>query len=102
MNEFLIGLGIKKVALVAGLIGGVVSLRFFEGLTFSGKLATATGGAAIANFVTDPAMLYFNLPNGYEGGIGFLFGLFGMSVGAAVIKTIKTNGLIGITGRSKP
>lgn len=90
MNEFLAALGIKKVALLAGLVGGIVSLRFFEGLTNSGKAMTAIGGAAFANYLTTPVVSFFKVsPGDFDGGVGFALGLFGMSVAAAAVKMIR-------------
>lgn len=83
-------LGLKKTALIAGVVGGVVSLRFFDNLTTGGKLTTALCGAAAANFLTGPAIAFFQLPPpDYEGGIGFAIGLFSMSLAAATMKAIK-------------
>jgi hypothetical protein len=89
MNELLAALGIKKAALLAGLIGGVVSLRFFEGLTGWGKVVTALGGAAFANYLAGPASEYLAVSASHEGGVGFVLGLFGMSVAAAGIKAVR-------------
>ena len=82
--------GIKKAALIAGIIGGWLSLRFFEDQTLGGKWMTVIGGAASANYLTSPILGFFNLGAGsYEGGVGFAIGLFGMSLAAAIMKFIK-------------
>ena len=79
-------LGIKTIA---GFIGGLLSLRFFDGLTFAGKLWTVSGGMAMAFFMTQPIMTYFEWrADKYEGGVGFIIGLFGMSIAAAGMKAI--------------
>lgn len=104
LDALLAALGLKKVALIAGFIGGVISLRFFEGLTAGGKLFTAFSGAASASFLTPVALAYFHLepPASYEGGIGFVLGLFSMSIAAAVFKWFKETSwqdVLGIFGR---
>lgn len=99
-ESFLAGLGIKKAALIAGIIGGWLSLRFFEGLTRSGKWMTVVGGAAAANYLTAPIIAYFNLgPGSYEGGVGFAVGLFGMSLAAALIQFLRDDLPAIIRGR---
>lgn len=83
-------LAIKWKALIAGTIGAVLSLRFFDGLNMQDKFTTAAGGAASANYLTEPAMQFFGLtPATFEGGLGFIIGLFGMSIAAAVVRTIR-------------
>lgn len=105
LDSLLVALGLKKVALIAGFIGGVISLRFFEGLTPGGKAFTAFSGAAAANFLTPMTLAWFQLhPESYEGGIGFVLGLFSMSLAAAVIKWLRETSwqdILGIFGRGK-
>jgi len=103
LDSFFVALGLKKVALVAGFIGGIISLRFFEGLTAGGKVITASSGAAAANFLTPMTLAWFQLqPESYEGGIGFCLGLFSMSLAAAVIKWLRETSwqdVLGLFGR---
>ena len=90
-DQILAAFGVKKIAALAGLIGGIVSLRFFADaatMSFCSKLVIAASGAAIANYLTEGFMSYFSVKSGMEGAIGFLLGLFGMSVTAAIIKGI--------------
>ena len=100
IEGLLSALGIKKAALIAGIIGGWLSLRFFEGLTTGGKWFTVIGGAASANYLTVPVMTFFHLArDDYEGGVGFAIGLFGMSLAAAAIKFIRDDLTAIIKGR---
>lgn len=100
IEALLSALGIKKGALLAGIIGGWLSLRFFEGLTTGGKWFTVVGGAASANYVTLPVMTFFHLaPGDYEAGVGFAIGLFGMSLAAAAIKFIREDLPLILKGR---
>lgn len=86
MDGIASALGMKAVA---GFLGGVVSLRFFEGLTLQGKFWTVGGGMVMAFFLTHPIMDYFKWnAEHYEGGVGFIVGLFGMSIAAAAIKVV--------------
>ena len=90
IESLLTAFGIKKAALIAGIVGGWLSLRFFENLTAGGKWVTVIGGAAAANYLTLPIMSWFRLAAGdYEAGVGFAVGLFGMSIAAAAIKFVR-------------
>ena len=100
IETILSAFGIKKAALIAGIIGGWLSLRFFEGLTASGKWFTVAGGAAAANYLTQPLMAWFRLsPGDYEGGVGFAIGFFGMALAAAAITFIREDLVKIIRGR---
>jgi len=79
-------LGVKTLA---GFIGGVLSLRFFDSLTVSGKVSTVGGGMASAFYLTHPIMEYFGWnAQQHEGGVGFIIGLFGMAMVASLFKVI--------------
>lgn len=100
IESLLTAFGIKKAALVAGIVGGWLSLRFFENLTPGGKWVTVIGGAAAANYLTVPVMAWFRLaPGDYEAGIGFAIGLFGMSIAAAAIKFVREDLVAIVKGR---
>ena len=86
MTGLLETLGAKTLA---GFIGGVLALRFFEGLTPTGKAWTVAGGMAMAYFVTHPVIDFFVLKPHYEGAVGFVVGLFGMSIAAALFSAVK-------------
>lgn len=77
-----------KIPAIAGFVGGIVSFRFIDELTWSKRVATAFTGALIAHFGTPVASFYFEMHDKYEPSIGFLLGLFGMSLVAASIQTI--------------
>lgn len=81
-------LGLKALA---GFIGGVLSLKFFEGLTIGGRVWTVFGGLSTAYFCTLPVMEFVNFtptPQN-EGFTGFVLGLFSMSLVAAIFTAIK-------------
>ncbi|MHB0965557.1 MAG: hypothetical protein ACYC36_03795 [Bellilinea sp.] len=98
IDSLLIALGIKKLSVViAGFLGGIVSLRFFDGLQLYEKCGVATTGALAANYLTPGIIAYFDmLASSYEGGIGFMIGLFGMSVTSAIFNILKTTDWAGI------
>lgn len=75
-------------ALVAGILGAAVSLKFAPGLSLWEKVTTVTAGATLAHFLSDPISNYFNMV-GYHETIGFLVGLFGLSLCASLLDTFK-------------
>jgi hypothetical protein len=77
-----------KLPVIAGLFGGIVSLRFFDKLSFWGRVVTVLGGAGIAHFTTPLVSGYFEVAPHNEGGVGFALGLFGMSIAAAAFDAI--------------
>jgi hypothetical protein len=83
-------LGLKAELLLPGLIGGILSLRWWDGLTRVGKVGVVLGGIACARYLAPPASAWFELGK-VRGGdelAGFMFGLFGMSAAAALAKII--------------
>ena len=90
MLEFLNNLGLNKVPVVAGLIGALVSLKWFPELRASEKVLTFLGGWGAAAFGTVPVVTYLAPPRPevYYGGVGFVLGLLSMTVAAAVVTAI--------------
>jgi hypothetical protein len=77
--------------LLAGAVGGIVSLRFFEELTIWKRFLTVTGGVATSHFLTHPIIKIFSLQSIDEGpGTGFVLGLFAMSLAAAGFRMLQT------------
>lgn len=90
MEPLLQVLGIKSIAVsIAGLIGGIISLRFFSGVTPLKAIPIVLGGWACANYGTPALVEFYQLKaDGYQAGIAFAIGLFGMSIVAAVFQVI--------------
>lgn len=79
-------LGIKLSAVLAGLIGGIVSLSFIRNLTpLKAFLATLTGAASAA-YMTPLIVNGLELGADFEHAIAFLTGLLGMNVLAGIFK----------------
>lgn len=77
-----------KLPVIAGLFGGIVSLRFFDKLSPWGRIGTVFGAAVTAHFATPAVAAFFEVAPHNEGGLGFMIGLFGMSVAAAAFDVI--------------
>lgn len=78
---------LSTAKLAAGLAGAVVSLRFVSGSAFE-RAIMCIGGAALSFYGTIPAAAWVGLPDA-EGLVGFLIGLFGMSIMAKVYEGIQ-------------
>ena len=90
-----IGVGLKE--LIAGAAGAFISLRFFDELSVWEKWTTFFGGWALAAFGAQPLADVFELRPSVSIGIALLLGLFGMSLAAKLISTIRDTDWIGFT-----
>lgn len=73
--------------LLAGSIGAFISLRFVSGSAIE-RWTMAIGGAALSYLAATPVAQWLGMSNA-EGLVGFLIGLFGMSVAAKVYEGIQ-------------
>lgn len=72
--------------LIAGVAGSLVSLRFVPGTALE-RAMMAVGGSALSYYATEPMAQWAGMTNA-EGLVGFLIGLFGMSVMAKAYEVI--------------
>jgi hypothetical protein len=80
-------LGVKLTALVAGFVGGIVSLAMIRDLTPKIAVTTVIGGTACAAYLTPLIIEYFNLAeSNLENALAFLTGVCGMNGVAGVFK----------------
>lgn len=80
--------GLKWVPLAAGFIGALISLKFIEGLTLWQRATTVIAGGVVSAYLTPLTVTWLELTPKMEGPIGFLGGLFGMSLVGAAMKAI--------------
>lgn len=78
----------KVTVILAGIVGAALSLRFSPELTRCQRITSIVAGAFIAGYLAPPVTQYFEVGSA-EGAVGFLFGLFGLSLCAKVFETIK-------------
>lgn len=102
LGAFLAALGIKFGVLLASAIGGFLSLSFFEGTpqadgtakppsSFQKWCVVGVGGA-LGTYGAGPIIELAQIStktDRLEVAIGLMLGLFGMSLTAAIIKTIR-------------
>ena len=69
-----------------GALGAIVALPFLAG-TLLVRLAMVAGGVALSYWGSDPAARYMGVTNA-EGLVGFLLGLFAMSIAAKLFEVL--------------
>ena len=74
------------VKLISGIAGSFVSIRFVSGTWFE-RFFMCIGGSALSYYATTPVAAWVGIPTA-EGLVGFLIGLFGMSIAAKVYEII--------------
>lgn len=89
-------LGVKVQTLVASLLGALTSLLFSRGAVWMRRLGLVAGGACIAFYAAEPAVMWLGIASRFESLAGFLIGLFGMSVVDAVMRAIGQADLWGL------
>lgn len=74
----------------AGALGALLSLPFHPDVkTFSQRALVVASGSAFAHYVTPLALDYFGTSIERSGSVAFIFGLFGMSITAAIMNAIQ-------------
>ena len=79
-------LGVKLALVIAGFAGGVVSLRYVQGLNWWRGVLCVLSGCAVANYITPIFMHFTGIPEAYEVGSGFIVGLIGLNLTAGIFK----------------
>ena len=80
-------IGAKISAIIAGFVGGVVSLAMIRDLTPKVAITTVIGGTACAAYLTPLIISYLNLSGSdLENALAFLTGVCGMNGVAGVFK----------------
>jgi hypothetical protein len=70
-----------------GALGAIVALPFLAGTLFV-RMAMVAGGVALSYWGSDPAARYMGVSSA-EGLVGFLLGLFAMSVAAKLFEVLS-------------
>lgn len=91
INDLLTAIGLKKLPLIGGFFGSLISLKFIDGIakwTLWQRASTVGAGAIVAGYGAPATVQILELSSTIEGAIGFIGGLFGMSLAGAIIKTM--------------
>ena len=79
-----------KAIIIAGFIGGMLSMSFVDGMNKKQRLIAIISGMAMAHYLA-PMIAFLFHEEQYQETIGFLIGLFGMSVCSAIFRAIKNS-----------
>ena len=91
MDTLLSALGLKKLPIIAGFVGALISLKFIAEIatwTLWQRSTTVACGAVVAAYCAPLTVQVLELSPGAEGAVAFIGGLFGMSAAGAVIKAM--------------
>ena len=81
LDSIATAVGVKKGVVIAAFIGAALASLIGPKKDWRAKTLSFLVGFASAVYLTSPVLSYFDLKAGdYEGGIGFMLGLFGMSL----------------------
>lgn len=87
MKEYLDHLGISTSALIAGLVGGLMSMSIMPQLTFRRAITALIGGGACAAYLTPLAVEWLGLASrNLENGLAFALGIGGMRIIGGILK----------------
>lgn len=81
-----------KMVVIAGFLGGVLSMSFVDGMSKRQRVVAIISGAVMAHY-TSPLIASLFDSGDYQETIGFLVGLFGMSICSAIFRAIKDSDL---------
>lgn len=91
--------GFKLSVIIGGVVGSALSLRFADSLNRIQRITAVISGALIAAYLAPPFAAYFGIQS-FEGAVGFLFGLFGLSLAAKIFEELRKADVWGfITAR---
>lgn len=81
-----------RAIIIAGLLGSLVSLGFIDGMGKRQRFVAVLAGTVMAHYLT-PFVAHIYAEDSYAETIGFLIGLFGMSITAAIFRAIQSSDL---------
>ena len=88
-----------KAIILAGLFGSLLSLSFIDNMGLRQRSMAILAGMGMAHYLA-PLIAHIFSQDNFEETIGFLVGLFGMSITAAIFRAIQNSNLWGfVMGR---
>jgi hypothetical protein len=81
---------LAKSVILAGMIGGLLSMSFVDGMNKKQRIVAIASGMAMAHYLA-PLIAFLFHAEDYQETIGFLIGLFGMSVCSTIFRAIKNS-----------
>lgn len=99
LEELAAALGVKKGVIVAGMVGSAVAMLIGPKRHWVHRLSTFVVGFAAAVFLTGPLLVYLKADSlQYGAGLGFMIGLFGMTIADKMLHIIQELNLQTIAG----
>jgi uncharacterized membrane protein len=90
IDQLAAALGTKKLIMVAGLVGAVISLKFVSEIdSWWSRITLVICGTAVASYATPALGEFLSVSERVESGMAFAIGLFGMSFAGAVLTAFK-------------
>lgn len=92
LNDLLAAFGIKLQTAAFAFIGSLLAVMKHRECSWQENVVTFLSGLAFALVAPGMIMKWFELPQdaAYSGGLGFVFGYFGMSVMDEVMSLVKS------------
>lgn len=87
-----------KGVIIAGLIGSVLSMSFVDGMSKWQRAVAVISGGIMSHYLA-PLIASLFQESDYQETIGFLIGLFGMSICAAIFRAIQSSDIWGLINR---
>lgn len=73
-------LGIKLSVIIAGFMGGVISLTFVRELTSTQMAAAVATGTVTTHYLTPLVLFYSGAASSIENGVAFIIGVMAMNI----------------------
>jgi predicted Na+-dependent transporter len=84
-----------RAVVIAGFLGSVLSLTFIDGMGKRQRVVAVISGMIMSHYLS-PLIAYLFSKGEYQDTIGFLIGLFGMSIVASVFRAIQNSDIWGL------
>ncbi len=88
----------NELVVIAGFMGAILSMSFVDGMGRRQRAVAIFSGMVMAHYLAPLIAALFKEPD-YKETIGFLIGLFGMSICAAIFRAIQNSDLWGLVAR---
>lgn len=89
---------VAKAVIMAGFLGSILSMRFVDDMNNLQRGTAVVSGSIMAHYLA-PLIAYLFKEGDYQETIGFLLGLFGMSICAAIFRAIQSSDIWGLINR---
>ena len=82
-------LGINKTAVLGGLLGGLLSLRWVGEVDWKGRVFAVGFAGMVANYATEPLYLVLAIKGLHQAGVAAMIALFSLSLASAIFKALN-------------